>query len=83
MTQCVICRRRVSLGFAYFCRGCYHDVKRQFGVSDADFCAYITRSFKMRLAYPREWSFAMVHGRLKQRHPSLEPLAVVLESIFF
>ena len=103
MTQCVICHRRVSRGFAYFCRGCYHDVKRQFGISDADFLAYINRSFKTRCVYPREWTpqwampsaspsaghdaprgtFFMVHERLKQRYPSIKPLAVILESILF
>ena len=83
MTQCVICRRRVSSGFAYFCRGCYRDVKRQFGVSDADFCAYVNRSLKMRFTHPREWSFATVRGRLKQLYPGLKPLSVILESILF
>ena len=83
MTQCVICRRRVSRGFAYFCRGCYREVKRQFGVSDADLCTCINRSFKMRFVYPRGWSSAMVRGRLVQRYPSLKPLAVILESILF
>ena len=83
MTQCVICRRPVSRGFAYFCRGCYHNVKRHFGVSDADFLAYINRSFNLRFLYPCEWSFAMVYERLKRRYPSIKPLAVILESILF
>ena len=81
MTQRVICRRPVRHGFAYFCRWCYHDEKRYFKISDADFFAYINSSFKMRFAYPREWNFAMVHERLKQRYPSLKPLAAILESI--
>ena len=83
MTQCVICRRRVSRGFAYFCRGCYHTTKGQLGISDADFCTRINRNFELRVVYPRAWSFAMVHERLKQRYPSLKPLAVILESILF
>ena len=84
MAQCVICnRQRVKNGFAYFCRGCYHDVKDQFGISNADFRAYINRSFKMRFTYPRDWSFAMVYKRRRQYYPSLKPLAVILKSILF
>ena len=83
MSQCGVCHCRVSHGFAYVCRGCYHAAEGPFGISDADFCAYINRSLKLQLVYPRAWSFAMVHGRLKQRYPSLKPLAVILESIVF
>ena len=83
MAQCFKRHRMVSEGFDYFCRQCYRVARRQVGITDDDFRFYINRSFKVRILYPWTWCFSYVYTRLKQRIPSIKPLANILESIVF
>ena len=83
MTQRFKCHRMVSEGFDYFRRQCYRVARRQVGITDDDVRFYINRSFKVRILYPWTWCFSYVYTRLKQRAPSIKPLANILESIVF
>ena len=83
MAQCFKCHRMVSEGFDYFRRQCYHVARTQVGITDDDFRFCINRSFKVRILYPWTWCLSCMYTRLKQRIPSIKPLANILESIVF
>ena len=81
MTQRFKCHRMVSEGLDYFCRQRYHVARRKVGITDDDFRFYTNRSLKVRILYPWTWCFSYVYTRLKQRIPSIKPLANFVESI--
>ena len=83
MTQRFKSYRIVSEGFDYFRRQCYHVARKQVGITDDDFRFYANRSFKVRILYPWTVCFTYAYTRLKQRTPSIKPLANILESIVF
>ena len=81
--ECVICGKNVKPNFNYFCRDCYHNLKRKLGVSRSDFRKYLRYGLGVHLRIPEEMNFKQVYDSLVEKHPTLFPLANLLENALF
>ena len=83
MLRCTKCGYYVRTNFSYFCRSCYKIIVGKLQITNADFAAYINRSFNMDIRYPQYWRFSYIHKLLRCYYPSIKELASILESIIY
>ena len=81
--ECVICGKNVKPNFNYFCRICYHNLKLRLGITRSDFRKYLRHGLGVHLHVPEDWNFKQVYERLVEKHPTLFPLANLLEKALF
>ena len=80
---CVVCGKNVKPNFNHFCRGCYHRLKNNLGVSRNDFRKYLRYGLGMRIRIPEDWNFRQVYDCLLETHPTLFRLANLVENALF
>ena len=81
--ECVVCGKNVKPNFNYFCRNCYHNLKRKLGVSRSDFRKYLRYGLGVHLRIPEEMNFKQVYDSLLEKHPTLFNLANLIENALF
>ena len=81
--ECVICRKNVKPNFDYFCRSCYHNKKHKLGVTKTDFRKYLRHGLGVHQHIPEDCNFKQAYEHLVEKHPTLFPLANLLEKILF
>ena len=80
---CVVCGKNVKPNFTYFCRGCYHNLKRLLGITRSDFRKYLRYGLGVHLHIPEDWNFKQMYDSLLETHPTLYNLANLLENALF
>ena len=80
---CVACGKNVKPNFNYFCRGCYHNLKRKLGVSRSDFGKYLRYGLGVHIHIPEDWNFKQMYDSLLETHPTLFSLANLIEHALF
>ena len=80
---CVACGKNVKPNFTYFCRGCYHNLKRLLGITRSDFRKYLRYGLGVHLHIPEDWNFKQMYNSLFETHPTLYNLANLVANALF
>ncbi len=80
---CVVCGKIMKPNFAYFCRGCYHNLKLKLGVTISDFRKYLRYGLGFHLHIPEDWNFKLMYDNLLETHPTPFSQANLIENALF
>ena len=81
--DCVVCGKNVKPNCAYFCRGCYHNLKHKLGVSRSDFRKYLRYGLGVHIHIPEDWNFEQMYDSLLETHQTSYKRANLIENALF